>query len=258
MLKSTIKITSVLLLFLGCSVLGTAQEGEEKQEYQSSPLLPKSGSIGVSISIDGILDNIKLDAPQNNYGQNQLFVRYYLEDDLALRLGFGFDFNGFKRERADSAGTSLVERDSTYNNYILNVSGGIEKHLMGTNRLDPYLFTQMDLSFIGKTNIDTETRTINSAGTDRVSRTIKEDGGIAFGLQIGGGFNYFIAQRLSLGTEIALKLNYASVGGASTNNLVNDPANGSTTTTVVKSDDQSNSTDFDVNPNLNINLSYFF
>lgn len=221
-------------------------------------LYPKAGDVGVSILVDGLIDNIKFNSASNDYGQNILFAKYYLKNDLALRLGFGFSLNSAKRSTADSVGVTLVKRDSSTSQYLFNISGGAEKHFIGTKRLDPFVFSQIDLTFIGKTNTDINNSTESKAGTAKSERTIKEDGGIAFGLSFGGGFNYFLAQNFSLGAELALKINYSSVGGTISDNTVNTPINGNATSTFITREDQTNNTKIGVQPNALINLSYFF
>lgn len=221
-------------------------------------LKPKAGDFGVSILVNGLIDNVNLESFDNQYGQNILLGKYYLKDDFVLRIGFGFDLDYAKRELADSVGTTLVKRDSSFSQYRINIGGGIEKHFSGSKRLDPYVFSQLDLTFIGKSTGKINTSIESKAGTDRTERTIKADGGIGFGLTTGGGFNYFLAPRFSLGTELGLQIFYSSVGGKITDNTVNTPLNGSSTTTFISRDDQTNEAMIDVQPNAIINLSYFF
>lgn len=242
----------VLILFL------TFQATAQDSTYQSGALYPKKGDFGASIIVDGLLDNIQLRSQNNDFGQNLLFAKYYLEDDLVLRMGFGLKVQSQKRETADSLGQTLVNRDSSASQYFINFSGGIEKHLQGGKRLDPYLFGQLDLTFIGKTNAEVNSSTSSAAGTATTERTIKADGGIALGIIAGGGFNYFVAPKFSLGAEMGLRITYSSEGGTITDNTVDTPINGNSTTTFITRDDKLNTTLIDVQPNVLINLSYFF
>ena len=259
-IKFTLSLLLInVLIFTSTALIAQdSTRAEEPVKSERSALFPKANDIGVSLVVDGLIDKIQLNSPTNGYGQNLLFARYYYKDDVVFRMGFGFSLDNYNRERSDSSGINLLERDSTYNRYLINVSMGIEKHLRGNKRLDPYVFSQIDLTFIGKTTIETQSNTIKSNGTDRVSRTIKQDGGIAFGLLAGGGFNYFIGERFSLGTELSLKIEVSNVGGAITDNQVTTPVNGSSTTVFTTKNDQVSQTDIDVVPNALINLSYFF
>lgn len=229
-----------------------------QEDADRSPLLPKEGDIGVSFVATGLIDNLEFSSFNTDLGQNILFGKYYLKDDMVLRLGFGFTLNSANRETADSVGVTLVKTDSSASNYLLNFSGGIEKHFSPTKRLDPYIFSQLDLTFIGKTKAEANSSTESKAGTARTERTIKQDGGIAFGISAGGGFNYFLAERFSVGMELALRIMYASEGGTITDNLVSTPINGSPTTTFISREDQLNVTQINTDANATINLSYFF
>lgn len=251
-----VKLSALCLMCFFLSFNLLAQEGSTS--YSSSRFFPKKGNVGVSILVDGLIDNINLASNSNQYGQNILFAKYYLEDDLALRLGFGLTLESFKREKADSMGLSLVEVDSSLNKFYTNVSFGIEKHLNPSKRLDPFVFAQIDLTFIGKTNIEAETRQISSAGVSSLNRTIKQDGGIAFGLQFGGGMNYFLAERFSVGTELALRLQVVSEGGTISDNEIFTPIGGSSVSDISSREDQTTTTDLNVRPNALINLSYYF
>ena len=228
------------------------------QNEEEATLLPKAGDFGASIIVDGLIDNISLGSVENEYGENILFAKYYLKDDLALRMGVGFNFTNVKQETADSSGVFLIEVDSSRSNYNLNFSGGIEKHLTATKRLDPFVFSQLDLTFIGKTKSDSENRLISSAGTNTTTREVKEDGGLAIGLQAGGGFNYFLSQKFSIGTELALRLQYVKLGGTRSDNTITTVQNGTTTSNFESSEDITKTTDINVRPNAQINISYFF
>ena len=116
----------------------------------------------------------------------------------------------------------------------------------------------MDLTFIGKQKLDINSSTSSKAGTSRSERAIKADGGIAFGIAAGGGFNYFLAEKFSIGAELALQITYSSVGGTITDNQVITPINGSSTSTFISREDKLNQTDIGVSPQALINLSYFF
>jgi hypothetical protein len=231
----------------------TNTESENRHEF-----MPKQGDLGTTILLSGLIDNIQFTTPEVELGQNILFVRYYLEDDLSLRLGFGFDLNSINRETADSVGLSLISTDSSTSRFTLNISGGIEKHLKSTNRLDPYIYSQLNLTFVGKENTDIITTEEFSAGIDRINRSIKKDGGIGVGLVVGGGMNYFIAPRFSLGAEIGLFLQYSSIGGTISDNTITTLNNGNSSSDFNRSEDKVQRTTIGVQTNALINVSYFF
>tara|TARA_B110000046_G_scaffold78688_1_gene86797 strand:+ start:20044 stop:20796 length:753 start_codon:yes stop_codon:yes gene_type:complete len=242
-----------LLLITSCLLSISAFAQDAPKDF-----LPKAGDFGASIVVNGLINNIQLSTNSNSYGQNILFAKYYLKDDLALRTGLGFKLNRTLRETADSSGSLLVEVDSLRSSYSVNVSIGIEKHLTANKRLDPYVFGQLDLSLIGKTKHNIENRQNSTIGTNSTKREIIRDGGFALGLNLGGGFNYFLAKNFSVGSELYLGFQYVSVGGGITDNSTNTTAGGTRTSTFDSRNDISKSSELNVNPTAQINFSYFF
>lgn len=247
------RLKLLTLIAIGCLVSFSATAQETKKDF-----LPKAGDVGASIVVDGLIDNIQLSTNSNSYGQNILFVKYYFTNDLALRAGFGFNLNRMLRETADSSGVLLIEEDSLRKNYSVNLSAGIEKHLTANKRLDPYIFGQLDISLIGKTKNEIENREISSIGTKSTEREIIRDGGFALGINLGGGFNYFLAKNFSVGSELYLGLQYVSVGGGVSDNTTTTTAGGARSSTFSSREDISKSTNLRVNPTAQINFSYFF
>lgn len=260
---SLILFGSFLLMSLGSQGQNeehsTVKESKNiAKKYVGHSFFPQKKNFGLSLIMTGLIDNIQLESAQNTIGQNILFGRYYFDNDLAFRAGLGFDWTRIKRQKADSVGQTLVEQDSLVNQFVFNLSFGLEKHISTTNRIDPYVFGQVDLTFIGKSNVEINGRTISTAGTARDDRTIRQDGGLGFGLNAGGGFNYFLARNFSLGTELALQLQMVKEGGTITDNQIIKPINGSTSSNFQKREDQINQTTLNVNPTASINISYFF
>jgi len=259
------KSTILALLFLAFSFAQaqedsstTTKSTEKEAVYQSHEFFPKKGDVGTTILLSGLIDNIELSSPSSQLGDNILFVRYYLEDDLVLRLGLGVSLRNYKQEIADSLGLTLVTADSSNRSYSLNISAGIEKHMESSNRLDPYIFGQLNLTFIGKENIEVNGEVTSNAGVGKVERTIKKDGGFGLGIVAGAGLNYFLAKRFSLGTELGLVFQYSSIGGTTSDNTITTPINGSSVSDFNTSDDTITKTEILVNTNALINISYFF
>ena len=248
------KLANTLTLFVTAilfSILSTAQNTDKD-------LLPKKGDFGTSIIVSGLIDNINLSPNKSSYGQNVLFAKYYLEDDLVLRVGLGFNVSRSVSESSDSSGLFLNEVDSMRRNSSMNVSIGIEKHLTNNKRLDPYLFGQLDLSFIGKSKTETDVRQISTIGTASNNREVIRDGGFAIGVNAGGGFNYFLAKNFSVGSEVYLGLQYVSIGGGISDNTTNTTAGGNRSSTFNSREDITKTTNLNVAPTAEINFSYFF
>ena len=223
-----------------------------------SAFKPQKGDFGTTLNLSGLIDDIQLQTTNSELGQNLLFLRYYLEDDLVLRLGLGVDFNNYNRSVADSVINTLVEEDSLFRKFVFNISGGIEKHFSSSKRLDAYVFGQMNLTFVGKENTEVDTKVTAPNGVGTTERIIKKDGGIGFGLLFGGGFNYFIAKNFSVGTEVGLLINYSSIGGTTSDNTISNPINGSSSSDFNTSEDKVNQAEIGVQANALLNLSFFF
>lgn len=244
----------VLSLLIGTSVFAQQQ----KDDAYFTNLLPKKGDFGTTLIVTGLLDDINLGTKENEYNNNLLFGRYYLKDQLVLRTGFGLNTNNSSREQSSEENDITTEIDSSSKQTTFNLSFGVEKHLNPSRRLDPYLFSQVDLSFIGKLNLETETRSISSVGTARSSRDETRDGGLGIALNLGGGFNYFLAQNFSVGTEVQFGLRYLREGGTTSITEADTDINGNVTSVFSNVDNTLKGTDISVSPSALINISYFF
>ena len=247
------KLKSITVLLLSCLISFSALAQNDEIDF-----LPKKGDVGVSIVVNGLIDNISLSTNTNSYGQNVLFTRYYVADDLVLRTGFGLNLDRTAGESADSSGALLIETDSLRRSCRVNVSAGIEKHLTSNRRLDPYIFSQLDISLIGKTKNEVENRQISTVGTNLTNQEEIRDGGFALGLNLGGGFNYFLAKNFSVGSELYFGIQYVSLGGGITNNTTNTTPSGNRTSTFDSREELSKTTTIRVDPTAQINFSYFF
>lgn len=254
-MKKSLFLAGILLAFLPA----ISQTTDSLQQKKHAHLyFPQVTDIGVSILLDGLIDNISLGSKNSPFGNKLLFGRYYFDDDKAFRIGFGLDLVNTKREQADSVGLNLVEKDSTFNNYSISISFGIEKHLASSSRLDPYVAADIALAFIGKNKTEIERRETSAAGVARMERTITQDGGLGFALLGNVGFNYFLANNFSIGSELGLGFSIIRRGGATTDNTVNTPINGSATATYVVRNDKTTNVNIGVDPTASIHLSYFF
>jgi len=220
--------------------------------------LPIAGDMGASIVLDGLINNIKLGSKSSPFGNNLLFGRYYYENDKAFRLGFGLDLQNTSRNQADSVGMNLVEQDSSFNNYSISISFGLEKHLNSSSRLDPYIAADIALAFIGKNVTEIERREHSAAGISRMERKITEDGGLGFALIGSLGFNYFLAQNFSIGSELGIGFDVIRRGGTTTDNTVNTPINGTASADYMVRKDKTTKVNIGVKPSASIHLSYFF
>jgi len=194
-----------------------------------------------------------------------LFLRYYLSNDIAVRLGFGITSNTSKLNEADSALTGAISSSAFFplfggfglaqtfstasektTQLAFTFSPGIEKHFKGTDKLDPYVGAQIKLSILSKqTQTNSYFASQDNAGsleTLTIDQTIETPGGLNFGLGIFSGFNYFFANNIAIGAEARWMFNTTSVGGDITNTATSTSDIGGTVTTTNTSSPSTNKT----------------
>ena len=135
-----------------------------------------------------------------------LRMRYFIKDNLALRLTLGRDGNSVTTTVpaststvTDTAGntttTTIPASEVTTKNSIMNFGLAAEYHLAGTDRMSPY--------FTAGFNTGKDSR--NDFST--------------FGLNVGAGIDYYVAENIYVGLELGF--NYNSSEGSSSSSLGN-------------------------------------
>ena len=128
-----------------------------------------------------------------------LRMRYFIKDNLALRLTLGRDAESITTTTSDTVFTggigTITTTDVTTKNSIMNFGLAAEYHLAGTDRMSPY--------FTAGFKVGNDTRTEIST----------------FGLNVGAGIDYYVAENIYLGLELGF--NYTSTDGSSSSSLGN-------------------------------------
>lgn len=244
---------SMILILAAFSLNAFGQEEESR-------LKPVAKNWGFTFSLTGLIDNLKLEGAKDQTGQPILFFRRYLKDDLALRAGFGLNTYRNTSVRKDSIRQipAFVEYDSVYSRNDVSFVAGIEKHIGTMRRLDPYFGGEFMLTLIGKETISwNETRT-ETSGKTTIEGERKIDGGTGIGVFGIAGFNYFIADHISLGAEYRFGYSYLKQGGNFSESIITTPSSGSPTNTFNRGTQEFRDTGFEVNSTANIILSIFF
>ena len=132
-----------------------------------------------------------------------LRMRYFIQDNLALRLTLGRDaVSSTSTETStvyDSTGNATTTTSEvTTKNSIMNLGLAAEYHLAGTDRMSPY--------FTAGFNVGNDTRTEISS----------------FGLNLGAGIDYYVAENIYLGLELGF--NYNSADGTKTSGFAGGSA----------------------------------
>jgi len=231
---------------------------------QQDTLKSRDGDWGFVLNLTGLIDNISLGNVTDGNNNNSILAKHHLTNDKVLRIGFGIKSisdNWFLEDSITIISTgnrALQTIDSTESRLDFSISLGYEKHLGITRRLDPFLGAEMIIGRIGGTKIDASTNITDVTGTEKINQITQIDGGFNFGLNFIAGFNYFFAERISIGAEINLGYLYTSEGGdiSSTRNIT--PVSGQSIDEFSSSKNKSSSKGFNVNSTGGLMLSFFF
>ena len=230
---------------------------------QEDTLKGQKGDWGFSIGISGIINNITLQNPKDGFGNYVIFVRKYIKDDVAIRVGFNTTVYNEKWNFEDSistgsGSTALQQIDSTYSRIDFSIQLGYEKHFGKTKRLDPYFAGEIAIGRMGNTKIQKNTNIKDITGTDKTQSIRQYDGGFIFGVGVTAGFNYFIAPKLSLGTEFGYYYAFVNAGGDYNESIVNTPVSGAQSSTFSRGVVEATVNTLNVSSSATIMLSYFF
>lgn len=200
---------------------------------------PVKGDVTTEFGLSGGVLNS--DFRLNETG-NLLRFRYFTQDKLALRLGFGLSS---ANETANAYGaTDSQEGEVTRKSTDLLVNLGLEKHFTGTERLSTYVGGDLLIGY-GSTKASYENSNNNfnnPAFVDNVSGSVSGPNTLSLGLRGVVGADYYFAKRLYLGVEGGFGLLYAKEGKTKISNTVA----GNTTTSEVESAGNS----FEVSPSV--------
>ena len=247
------KIILACILFSGINLTINAQQDTLKS---------RDGDWGFVLNLTGLIDNINIGNLSDANNNNSILAKHHLTDDKVLRLGLGLrsvNNNWFNQDSINvTAGRALQVIDSTEKRFDFSISLGFEKHLGNTRRLDPYVGGELSIGRIGATKINTNTDITDATGTRTIQRIIQRDGGANFSLNAIAGFNYFFAERISIGAEFSLGYLYSSVGGDESESLVDTPVSGSQVSTFIDRKAKTSKKGFDVNSTAGLMLSFFF
>lgn len=162
-------------------------------------------------------------------------LRYFIADDLAVRIQFGIFVDNERNVETvnDPTSTSnpqaqieLVDRERLLN---INIKPGIEKHFEGTDRLSPYLGAEIDFAIQSASSVDEAIGNGSSANTistvtERGRDTRGNDGFTRIGLNLVAGADYYITKNIYLGAEIGWGLQNTSLATIKVEREGFDPA----------------------------------
>src|SRR5688572_9591439 len=117
------KIT--LSLLLSCIILSIA--------YSQDTLKVTPGSFTTELNINPLKGELSL-----NNALNQIKVRYFAKENIALRLALNLNSKKITVDNRTIYGTNPFSQEVVQKYSEIGTSLGIEKHFAGTRRLSPY------------------------------------------------------------------------------------------------------------------------
>jgi len=241
----------------------------------AQPEKPAAGAKGLGFKLTGINDIMTKHWASGPTGvlssNNMLFGRYYLSDNMALRIGFGINSVSWKstydEPDADSSAsnTNSIKSETTKKQFGFSIAPGIEYHFATETRVDPYVGGEIMIGMLGKSTTTTDSTNNNTAtgGTTHTSKVEKTmGGGMMFGVGAVVGFNYFLSDHFALGAEYTWGFMSQSNGGdveettSATNGSVGGTSTSSNTTRTYES--KTSTSGLRVGGTGNVHLSIFW
>ncbi len=174
--------------------------------FESDALKPTSRNFTTEFGLTGGMLNSDFKLVDGGL----LKFRYFLHDDLALRLGMNISHNAETTKYFNSGNTAngtLVE-----SSFGMTLNLGIEKHLPGTRNLSPYVGGDLMIATSKDRVVGTE---IDYSNDDfRTGYSFESKGPKSFGFGVRGiiGADFYVMKHVFIGVEAGLGFMYATEG----------------------------------------------
>lgn len=206
--------------------------------------LPEAGDYAISIDATPLLGYVQGIFGSNGgsstgswaflNGNNTITGKYFVEDDLAYRLGLNIGFSSTTTRAftasATTAGEQVIDERKTTASQVF-LTGGLEWR-KGSTRLQGFYGAELGLGFGGGnknvytygnnydfTTLPSQTHAVD--GSVDIQET-RQKGGVMIGLRGFVGAEYFILPKMAIGGEFGWGLGLATTGeGTSTAKVVN-------------------------------------
>ncbi|RMF48509.1 MAG: hypothetical protein D6750_07645 [Bacteroidetes bacterium] len=185
---------------------------------------PTGGTVTGEVALNGAINSINIGLVQGAR------VRYFLGDNLAVRVGLGLDARSHTNKAyKNSDGTGGVGQEKeTYSNFQL--LPGVEYHFEGGEKLSTfaggYLLVGFESAKTVRTNYSVGGYSPNFSETVEGQSSLGRKG-TTFGLGLYSGFDWYFVEKLYLGVEWGLLFSATSQGDV----VTTTSTGGSTTVT---------------------------
>lgn len=163
---------------------------------------PTGGTVTGEVALNGAINNINIGLVQGAR------IRYFLGDNLAIRVGLGLDSRSRTNkvyENLDGTGGVGEEKES-YSNFQL--LPGVEYHFAGGEKLSTFAGAYLLVGIEGAKTTRTN-YTVGGAYNANFSQTVEGQSsfgrkGTNLGLGLYSGFDWYFVEKLYLGVEWGL------------------------------------------------------
>ena len=200
--------------------------------------VPKKGNIGGTVGIQGIAGALTT----KNSTTNSLMFKYYVKDDMALRVAVNYAPKNTEFVRDTTSvipggfgvpngnGFSMYTEKSKEKSIFAEI--GIQKSIRPTDKLEPYVAGVIAYSFGGERTITRRTDWLKDEPSVRLKGdydevVFKQSMSNTLGLNVLIGVNYFIVDKIALGAEMGYGYYFVKSEGG---NVSETHKNGSTVT----------------------------
>jgi hypothetical protein len=234
---------------------------------------------GIGFQVTGLSTVEFTSFSEDAFLQPQALARFYVIDQLAVRLRFGINSGSSSDEFSITYLDSMRQPDpftvdsatlSTASQSIFSFAPGAEYHFQTDNKVDPYVGIEIPIAIKSQENLETdrEYRWTNTVGVPILQQdlNIKQDtdGGFSIGVNLLAGFNYFFSEHIAIGAEYGIGFLNTSDGGtvrvATTGTQIStaDVADVTVINDTETFQQSSSTSGFRTNTKGGINLSLFF
>lgn len=150
----------------------------------------------------------------NALGSPELRFRYFMADDMAVRLKVGIGSSATStKTSANVGGTDITNTNKVSSGFAFSIAPGIEKHFAGTDKLSPFVGAELPIAFIGSATNENDKADLGGTIADNNSSKTVTGSRFAIGLNLVLGSDYYFTDAVYLGVEGGLGIfNITSTG----------------------------------------------
>lgn len=172
---------------------------------QSDTLKAKARNFATELNVNPFQGNLSL-----NNALQQIKVRYFIKEQLALRVAFNASSKKSNNDASNPYGSFPIKVKNERKSFLSGINVGLEKHFSGTKRLSPYIGGEINFAVKNSsqkmTNGTTETDVKGAWMLPSYGGGYEERGFVKYGISGVCGFDYYFAKNFYFGYEFAFQI----------------------------------------------------